>query len=287
MFDPTGFESFEFVETDCRQFFSESASSEAFDLAIHLAAVVGGRLTIERNPLAVAEDLAIDAAFWTYAVATRPGHIVSFSSSAAYPVHLQSDTNHIVLHESDLQFSSDMGMPDMSYGWAKLTNEYLGTLAHTNYGLSVACYRPFSGYGEDQDLSYPFRSICQRALEHDSAQDFMVWGSGLQGRDFIHVSDVVEAVMQTYPTMVDGSAVNLSTGRLTTFVELAHMFLRELGKSVQVVGDTSMPAGVFARVGSPRLLGQRGYTAKVTLEEGVARAVEFHTSVRNAADQDV
>lgn len=35
-----------------------------FDLIIHLAAVVGGRMTIEGDPLMVATDLAIDAIFF-------------------------------------------------------------------------------------------------------------------------------------------------------------------------------------------------------------------------------
>lgn len=278
LFDPTAYPGFEFVDSDCRDFFRD-ALHEPFDLAIHLAAVVGGRLTIERNPLAVAEDLEIDAAFWNYAVRSRPGHIVSFSSSAAYPIHLQSDEGHIVLKEMDLSFDEKLGMPDMSYGWAKLTNEYLGTLAHSNYGLSVACYRPFSGYGEDQDLSYPFPSICKRAVEHDGVEDFLVWGSGRQGRDFIHISDVVGAVMHTYPSIVDGSAVNLSTGKLTTFLELAKMFLSTLGKDVGVVGDTRMPEGVFARVGSTEMLSELGYSAKTSLQEGVQRAIDYHMAL--------
>ena len=37
-----------FLRIDCRQYFS--STFEEFDLVIHLAAVVGGRLTIERNP---------------------------------------------------------------------------------------------------------------------------------------------------------------------------------------------------------------------------------------------
>src|SRR4030067_150415 len=46
---------FRFLDVDCREFFSES--TEQFDMIIHLAAVVGGRLTIGNQPLSVAEDL--------------------------------------------------------------------------------------------------------------------------------------------------------------------------------------------------------------------------------------
>ena len=36
----------------------------------------------------------------------------------------------------------------MTYGWAKLTGEYLGRLAHERYGLRSVVYRPFSGFAE-------------------------------------------------------------------------------------------------------------------------------------------
>ena len=44
---------------DCRDFFKTDDSK--FDLIIHLAAIVGGRATIEGSPLSVATDLSIDA----------------------------------------------------------------------------------------------------------------------------------------------------------------------------------------------------------------------------------
>ena len=41
---------------DCRRYFDQFPH-EKFDLVLHLAAVVGGRLTIEKNPLAVADEV--------------------------------------------------------------------------------------------------------------------------------------------------------------------------------------------------------------------------------------
>ena len=69
----------------------------------------------------------------------------------------------MLLTEDMISFDLELGMPDMSYGWAKLTCEYLARLAYEKHGLKSVCYRPFSGYGEDQDDTYPFPSICKRA----------------------------------------------------------------------------------------------------------------------------
>jgi GDP-L-fucose synthase len=52
-----------------------------------------------------------------------------------------------------ISFKSDIGMPDMSYGWAKLTCKYLDQLAYEKHGLKSICYRLFSVKGEDHRFS--------------------------------------------------------------------------------------------------------------------------------------
>ena len=122
----------------------------------------------------------------------KPDRLLYASSSAAYPVDLQGKDGAVALKESDIQFGGRLGQPDMTYGWSKLTGEYLARIAHQHYGLHTACVRPFSGYGEEQDLSYPVPSIALRAAKREAP--LTVWGSGLQGRDFVHIDDCIEAI---------------------------------------------------------------------------------------------
>ena len=67
-----------FIHQDATKFFE--SCNERFDIVIHLAAIIGGRLTIEYAPLMVAEDLALDARMYNWAVKTKPKKIVFFSS---------------------------------------------------------------------------------------------------------------------------------------------------------------------------------------------------------------
>ena len=53
LFDPRDHANFRFYKEDCRSWFQHVADTD-FDYAFHLAAMVGGRLMIENNPLAVA-----------------------------------------------------------------------------------------------------------------------------------------------------------------------------------------------------------------------------------------
>ena len=120
--------------------------------------------------MAVADDLAIDSAAFLWAVdklKPQPDNMIYFSSSAAYPIKLQGTDSEVLLTEDMINLSdpsNDIAKPDLTYGWAKLTGEYLALLARQNYGLNVSIYRPMSGYGEDQHEAYPFTSLIKKAL---------------------------------------------------------------------------------------------------------------------------
>jgi len=274
LFDPRDFKNFNFYREDCRAYFKRVKASD-FDLVIHLAAIVGGREMIERNPLAVADDLSIDSEFWQWAKEVRPKKLVNFSSSAAYPVHLQRPQGYVFLKEDMIKFEDQLGMPDMSYGLAKLVHEYLGRLAFEKHGLNSVVYRPFSGYGEDQDLSYPFPSLCRRALLERDQPFFQVWGSGKQMRDFIHIEDCVDGVLKTMDLINDGSAINLSTGILTSFIEFAQKAADICGYAPEVRGVSDKPEGVFARGGDTTLQGQLGFRAKTAFTDGIRQGILY------------
>ena len=93
----------------------------------------------------VALDLAIDAEFFYWICNNKPNRVLYPSSSAAYPIDLQTTDGAIALKESDIDFTR-MGEPDMTYGWSKLTGEYLAKIAFKHYGVHITCIRPFSGY---------------------------------------------------------------------------------------------------------------------------------------------
>jgi nucleoside-diphosphate-sugar epimerase len=273
-FEPRDFATFKFVREDCRDWFARNTQAKV-DYAFHLAAVVGGRMMIEKQPLIVAVDLAIDALFWRWAEFARPTKIACFSSSAAYPIHLQRQNGYRLLKEDDISFTQSLGVPDLTYGWSKLTTEYLARIAFERHELRSVCFRPFSGYGPDQDLAYPFPSICKRALEQKGQPRLEVWGSGKQMRDFIHIRDCIDGIMTMVDRIDDGSAVNLSTGILTSFIELAEVAAASVGYKPEIVGTSTRPEGVFARGGDVSLQRKLGFSPSISLKQGVAETIEM------------
>jgi GDP-L-fucose synthase len=281
---------------DCRSWFRYNYDLH-FDYAFHLAAIVGGREMIENNPLSVADDLSIDAAYWQWAAIARPGKSVIFSSSAAYPIHLQRAYVQGPLRERDISFTlgcgtigsftlgcGTIGVPDLTYGWSKLTMEYLARLAYEKHGLKSICFRPFSGYGEDQDMAYPFPSLCKKVLDYKDhpAVPVEVWGTGEQMRDFIYIEDCIDGVLTMMDKIDDGSAVNLSTGVATSFNDIIRLASEVAGYAIvpQIRPLSDKPVGVFCRVGDTSKQRSLGFTPKVSLREGVSRVVSYLGTLR-------
>lgn len=268
-----------FIYQDCREFFADNPET-SFDLVIHLAAVVEGRIIIEQDPIAVAQDLSIDAHFfkWVTALNPKPSKVVYFSSSAAYPIKYQApDDLQQTLREDMVSFERDIGMPDMTYGWAKLSGEYLARIAHDKYGLNVVVYRPFSGYGPDQHLSYPFPAILQRVVAGEDPID--IWSDTT--RDFVHITDVVDCVMHTMDCICDGSALNIGTGIATRFSDLVQLMCKKVATwkhsakaPPQVRVIEGKPAGVAYRVADTTKLFATGWRPQMALEDGIHDALQ-------------
>ncbi|WP_406418407.1 NAD-dependent epimerase/dehydratase family protein [Streptomyces sp. NBC_01614] len=241
--------------------------NQRYDLAIHCAAIVGGRASIDGSPLGVATNLALDAWYMRWLIRTGTPRAVYFSSSAAYPVALQQPGPVRRLYEEDINLAY-MQEPDATYGWAKLTGEKLATYAEAE-GCRILIPRPFSGYGEDQAPCYPFPAFIQRAKRRDDP--FEIWGAGSSTRDWIHIDDLCGATLALLDADVIGP-VSLGWGRATSFDELAHIVSTHAGYQPQYKHRHDAPQGVHHRVSDPsRMLNH--YVPTVTLEEGVRRAL--------------
>src|SRR3989344_1336614 len=109
-----------FLKADAITLFNAESSGEsrilpAFGDVFHLASIVGGRALIDADPLLVATDLGIDAAFflWISRFPNKVGRVMYASSSAAYPIHLQGAEGAVALSEHMIDFSGgNLGQPD-------------------------------------------------------------------------------------------------------------------------------------------------------------------------------
>jgi len=250
---------------DCRKVFDTNAR---WDVVAHFAAIVGGRANIDGNPLAVAESMALDVAMFSHALRTKPAHVVYPSSSAAYPIMWQGGECPPIRLKERLIDLHQPALPDAMYGWVKLTGEQLAHRAR-QAGVNVHVIRPMSGYGPDQDQSYPFGAFLARARA--KADPFDIWGDGTQVRDWVHVDDV----MATIAAVIDQDhqqPVNVGTGIATSFIELAGLFAAVGGYSPTIRTNPDKPTGVAWRVADCTEM-HRLHVPTIGIAEGIERAL--------------
>lgn len=257
-----------FLHEDARAVFAGSILREQFDLVVHCAYHVGGRQAIDHEPQFLAWNLELDAQMFNWAVRTSQPRVVYYSSSAAYPIEHQRADRWVRLAEDHINLS-DVRQPDARYGWAKLTGEQLATSA-AQAGVRVHVLRPFSGYGGDQDLTYPFPAILDRVRRGDLS----VWGPPGQCRDWVHVDDVVSCSLAVVEQDIAGP-INVCSG---TGVEMGDLAVRMAAVAgVKVRKDPTYlldrPTGVMVRIGDPSRM-QAIYQPRIGLDEGISRAVE-------------
>ena len=251
--------------TDARDYFRYT--SDHFDAVVHCAAVVGGRRVMDWTPIRHAANLAIDAALFEWAERTRPGRVVYFSSSCAYPVAFGQHGR--LLREDWISWPPNTGYssmwPDKLYGWAKLTGELMAATA-AEAGVPVSVVRPFSVYGPRMNEGFAVRGFLEQVRRR--ADPVVIWGDAGQVRDYIHVDDVAGAVLAILEQGADGP-VNLGTGRRTSLRVLASLMIEFAGYSAGIQVDGDMPAGVPSLVAdTTRLHGI--YKPQIVLEDYLA-----------------
>jgi len=108
------------------------------------------------------------------------------------------------------------------YAVDKLASEFACGMYSKLYGLETVCLRYFNVYGPRQDPSSPYSgviSIFTNKLKNKETPT--IFGDGEQTRDFVFVSDVVEANMKALTTENGaGQYFNIATGNKITLNNL-------------------------------------------------------------------
>lgn len=108
------------------------------------------------------------------------------------------------------------------YAVDKLASESACGMYTKLYGLETVCLRYFNVYGPKQDPSSPYSGVISIFTDKlKNKQIPSIFGDGEQTRDFVFVSDVVEANMKAVTTEnCAGRFFNIATGNKITLNDL-------------------------------------------------------------------
>jgi GDP-L-fucose synthase len=243
------------------------------DIVLHLAADVGGLGYSSTHPATQFYNCTM-LDFQVAEAARLEGvkKVIALSSSTAYPAEAPSP-----LAEEDLF----MGPPRSShagYGWAKRQVVSLAQLYHAQYGLDMAvliatnCYGPGDNF--DPSSSHVIPSTIRKCLEE---QELVVWGDGSPIRDFVYVEDLADAVLLAAERLPGPEYVNIGSGQEITIRKLVELVARLTNFGGPIRFDTGKPKGEPIRTVSVEKARRiMGFEAKVPLEEGLARTIDWY-----------
>lgn len=232
------------------------------DAIIHLAALVSVGQSIAEPELAHAINVTGTLRILEAARAAAVGRVVLASSCAVY-----GDPTRIPTDEDTRPH------PLSPYALSKYVNEQYAQLYNDLYGLECVALRFFNVYGPRQDPKSPYAAAVPRFIAALLAgEQPMIFGDGLQSRDFIYVGDIVRALWTAASTPgIAGAVFNVGGGAARSVLELAQTIGNLLGVRVQPnfaperIGEVRHSCADIARFAE-----QAGFRASVDLISGLA-----------------
>lgn len=195
-------------------------------------------------------------------------------TACSFPLTRQNSLDVIPLREEELYPAE----PESAYGWSKLMGQYETELLEKESGIPCSVLMFHNVYGAPCDFgarSQVIPALIRKAINFPN-EEFIVWGSGEQGRAFIHVDDIVEALVLTKDKGLGKGIIQIGPSICTSIKEIAEKVVEISGKEIVVFYDTSKPEGDKARSAdyskAQRIL---GWEPKVDLAIGLRNQYEW------------
>lgn len=169
--------------------------------------------------------------------------------------------------------------PTSVYAISKQDQEQYCLSIGRAYKIPSVALRYFNVYGTRQALSNPYTGVCaifsSRLMNNERP---VIFEDGRQTRDFVHVSDIVQANLLALETdKADYQAINIGTGRPISVGEISQMLARGLGKDIEPEFTNKFREGDIRHC-VPDISKARellNYEPKVNLEEGLMALLDW------------
>jgi GDP-L-fucose synthase len=169
-----------------------------------------------------------------------------------------------------------------AYAIAKIAGIELINSYRKEYGEKWISLMPTNLYGpkDNFDLqgSHVLPAFIRRFVDavEKGVEKVTLWGSGASKREFLHVSDLAQAVLKTSENYNSPMHLNIGTGSDLTIKDLAGMVAAAAGFTGEIKWDTSKPDGTPQKVLDVSKIKALGWEPTITLEAGIASTVAWY-----------
>ena len=186
------------------------------------------------------------------------------------------------MHEDHL-LTGPLEPTNEGYAIAKIAALRLAQYYNKQHQLKCVLPMPCNIYGTgdhfDLDRCHVLSALVRRFYDakQTDAPEVVLWGTGVARREFIHVDDVVDGMLHLFDSAPEAEVVNLGTGEDVSIAELAAIVAEETGYQGQINWDTTKADGMPRKCTDVGRLNELGFTAKISLREGIRRTIREYS----------
>ena len=246
------------------------------DFVYHLADVVAGiNFVFDNEAFIFRQNLLINTNVISACAVNNIKNYIYVGTACSYPKHLQMQEGIVRLLE-DKTYPAE---PESSYGWSKLMGEYEAELIAKKTTVNVGLSRFHNVYGPgsvfEPERSQVLPSLVRKAINFPN-EEFVVWGSGNQYRDFVFIDDVVEALILVAEKGMGKGLIQIGSENPTSIRLAAELTVKISGKNIPIVFDINGPQGDRGRIADcQRAKTILGWQSKTSFEDGLKRLYDW------------
>jgi len=247
-------------------------AAEKPDVAIIAAAKVGG---IHANNTYPGEFLYVHLVVATNAVHSAYRHgvkrLLFLGSSCIYPKLAPQPIPEESLLTGPLEPTNE------AYAIAKIAGLKLCQYYRKQYGVLFHSAMPTNLYGPGDNYnlqnSHVLPALIRKFHEARELQrpEVIAWGTGAPRREFLHVDELADACAFLLRLENPPDWINVGTGTDVTIKELTETVAAVTGFTGRIVWDASKPDGTPRKLMDGSRLAQLGWSARLSLREGIER----------------
>lgn len=263
----------DFLEADLNDAVALARAVSGMDCVFHLAAIASVPRSIAKP---METHTACATATLTLLEACRKAGIrrmVYSGSSSAY-----GNSTNPTKHESDVPSAIS------PYAAAKLAGELYCQAFSAVSEVETVSLRYFNVFGPRQDPASEYSAVIPKFITLMlSGKPPVIFGDGKQSRDFVFVSDVVQANLKAAEAPADqaaGRVFNIGSGRKTTLLDLVSNLGKLLDVSAKPKFDKERPGDVRESLADISEAAKHiGYQPQIDFEEGLRLSIDYYRSL--------
>jgi GDP-D-mannose 3',5'-epimerase len=247
------------------------------DCVYHLADIVAGiGYVFENEGYIFRKNLQINACVGMACELMDVKRYVYVGTACSFPLHLQGGVDSPPLREEN-QFPAQ---PESAYGWSKLMGELDAKYMAKSGAIDSVILVFHNVYGTPCDYksnkAQALPALSYRALLSRDHGKLEVWGDGTQGRAFVHLDDIVTALVLALYAGHGCGPIQIGPDVCTSIADVARTIVSIVDSRIELQFDMSKPTGDKGRCADyTKALNILGWKPTVSLEEGLRDLVSW------------